>query len=134
MGKLRKRIEAEDVVINIGKEDKVPPPPFGHMWKEVRHDNTVSWLAKWTENIFSSTKYMELSLSYKIKKDCQIFETARELKAHIDSIRAEYTRDFKSDDMQVRQRAVALYFIDKLALRAGNEKMKTLLIPWVAAP
>jgi DNA topoisomerase IB len=24
--------------------------------------------------------------------------------------------------MRVRQRAVALYFIDKLALRAGNEK------------
>ena len=30
--------------------------------------------------------------------------------------------DFKSKEMRVRQRAVALYFIDKLALRAGNEK------------
>ena len=27
-----------------------------------------------------------------------------------------------SFEIQVRQRAVALYFIDKLALRAGNEK------------
>ena len=30
--------------------------------------------------------------------------------------------DFKSKEMKTRQRAVALYFIDKLALRAGNEK------------
>ena len=28
----------------------------------------------------------------------------------------------KSKEMRLRQRAVALYFIDKLALRAGNEK------------
>jgi DNA topoisomerase IB len=33
-----------------------------------------------------------------------------------------YFADFKSKEMRVRQRAVALYFIDKLALRAGNEK------------
>ncbi|GIY16795.1 DNA topoisomerase 1, partial [Caerostris extrusa] len=124
MGKLQKRIEAEDVVINIGKEAKVPPPPFDHNWKEVCHDNTVTWLAKWTENICNSTKYMELHPSYKIKgeKDYQKFEMARKLKAHIGRIRDQYTQDFKSDDMQVRQRAVALYFIDKLALRAGNEE------------
>ncbi|GIY31498.1 DNA topoisomerase 1 [Caerostris extrusa] len=102
--------------------------PTGHMWKEVRHDNTVCWLAKWTENIFSSTKYIKLNPSSKTKglhngeKDCQKFETARKLRAHVDRIRDEYTQDFKSDDMPVRQRAVALYFIDQLALRAGNEK------------
>jgi len=33
-----------------------------------------------------------------------------------------YFSDFKSKEMRVRQRSVALYFIDKLALRAGNEK------------
>ncbi|GIY57872.1 DNA topoisomerase 1 [Caerostris darwini] len=125
MGKLRKRIEAEDVVINIGKETKVPPPPLGHMWKEVRHDNTVSWLAKWTESIFSSTKYMKINPSYKGEKDCQKFEIARKLKAHVGRIRDQYTQDFKSDDMQVRQRAVALYFIDKLAFSVGNEEEDT---------
>ena len=30
--------------------------------------------------------------------------------------------DMKSKEMRIRQRAVALYFIDKLALGAGNEK------------
>merc|ERR1712038_1914945 len=34
----------------------------------------------------------------------------------------QYMADMKSKEMRIRQRAVALYFIDKLALRAGNEK------------
>lgn len=50
------------------------------------------------------------------------FETARRLKAFVEDIRKQYTEDFKAHEMRVRQRAVALYFIDKLALRAGNEK------------
>lgn len=40
----------------------------------------------------------------------------------VDKIRENYRADFQSKEMMVRQRAVALYFIDKLALRAGNEK------------
>ena len=57
------------------------------------------------------------------------FEKARELKVlpvwlqkYIDTIRESYTKDLKSDLMATRQLATCLYFIDKLALRAGNEK------------
>lgn len=46
------------------------------------------------------------------------------MKGLIDDIRKQYTEDFKNREMRIRQRAVALYFIDKLALRAGNEKDK----------
>lgn len=65
-----------------------------------------------------------LNPSSKLKgeKDMQKYEKARNLKNHIDKIRADYVADFKSKEMRIRQRAVALYFIDKLALRAGNEK------------
>jgi len=27
---------------DVNRGAKVPPPPAGHKWKEVRHDNTVS--------------------------------------------------------------------------------------------
>ncbi|VDK48508.1 unnamed protein product [Anisakis simplex] len=124
MGRLKKRVMPEDVIINCSKDSEIPVPPEGHKWKEVRHDNTVTWLCSWTENILGQNKYIMLNPSSKIKgeKDYEKFETARRLKTRVDDIRAVYTADFKSKEMRVRQRAVALYFIDKLALRAGNEK------------
>nr|XP_046250643.1 DNA topoisomerase I, mitochondrial [Scatophagus argus] len=123
-GMLKKRIQPEDVIINCSKEARIPVPPAGHHWKEVRHDNTVTWLASWTENIQGSIKYIMLNANSKLKgeKDWEKYEVARKLKSCVDDIRNQYLRDLKSKQMNTRQRAVALYFIDKLALRAGNEK------------
>ncbi|KAL7864528.1 hypothetical protein AOLI_G00159480 [Acnodon oligacanthus] len=124
MGMLKRRIRPEDVIINCSKDSKHPKPPPGTRWKEVRHDNKVTWLASWTENIQGSIKYIMLNPSSRIKgeKDWQKYETARRLKKCVERIRAQYRDDWKSKEMRIRQRAVALYFIDKLALRAGNEK------------
>ena len=44
-GKLKKRVLPEQITINIGKKTKVPPPPPGHNWKAVQHDNKATWLA-----------------------------------------------------------------------------------------
>lgn len=49
--RFQRRIQAEDVVINIGKEATVPAPPPGHEWKEVIHNKTVGWLAGWKDSI-----------------------------------------------------------------------------------
>uniref|UniRef100_UPI00398F309B DNA topoisomerase I, mitochondrial-like isoform X2 n=1 Tax=Pristiophorus japonicus TaxID=55135 RepID=UPI00398F309B len=124
MGKLKKRIMPEDVIINCSKDSKIPVPPENHVWKEVRFDNKVTWLASWTENVQGLIKYIMLNPSSKLKgeKDWQKYEVARHLKNRIDAIRTQYRVDWKSREMKTRQRAVALYFIDKLALRAGNEK------------
>ncbi|XP_053105103.1 DNA topoisomerase I, mitochondrial isoform X3 [Hemicordylus capensis] len=124
MGMLKKRIMPEDVIINCSKDSKIPEPPPGHKWKEIRFDNTVTWLASWTENIQGAIKYIMLNPSSKLKgeKDWQKYEIARRLKGVVDQIRCQYRADWKSKEMKKRQRSVALYFIDKLALRAGNEK------------
>ncbi|XP_053175969.1 DNA topoisomerase I, mitochondrial [Scomber japonicus] len=123
-GMLKKRIQPEDVIINCSKDLTIPVPPAGHRWKEVRHDNSVTWLASWTENIQGSIKYIMLNANSKLKgeKDWEKYEVARKLKSCVDDIRTQYQQDLKSKQMGTRQRAVALYFIDKLALRAGNEK------------
>jgi DNA topoisomerase-1 len=60
--------------------------------------------------------------STKQKSDFEKFEKARELNKHIERIRADYEKDLKSEVMADRQRATAMYLIDKFALRAGNEK------------
>ncbi|XP_077207462.1 DNA topoisomerase I, mitochondrial isoform X2 [Paroedura picta] len=124
MGMLKKRILPEDIIINCSRDSLIPPPPPGHKWKEVRCDNTVTWLACWTENIQGSIKYVMLNPSSKLKgeKDWQKYEVARRLKEVVSKIRSQYRADWKSKEMKKRQRSVALYFIDKLALRAGNEK------------
>ncbi|XP_051879641.1 DNA topoisomerase I, mitochondrial-like isoform X2 [Pristis pectinata] len=124
MGKLKRRIMPEDVIINCSRDSKIPTPPEGHHWKEVRFDNKVTWLASWVENVQNLNKYVMLNPSSKLKgeKDLQKYEIARRLKDRIDAIQRQYRLDWKSREMKTRQRAVALYFIDKLALRAGNEK------------
>jgi DNA topoisomerase-1 len=123
-GMIKKRVQPEDVTINIGKDAKVPDPPAGHKWKAVSRDNSVTWLASWTENIQGQIKYVMLNPTSRIKgeKDWMKYETARKLKNCVDNIRKQYYEDLKSKEMRIRQRATALYFIDKLALRAGNEK------------
>ena len=123
-GCLKRRTMPEDVIINCSADSEWPQPPKGHKWKKVQHDNTVTWLASWQENVQNQIKYVMLNPSSKLKgeKDMMKYEMARQLKTRIDGIQKNYTVDLKSKEMRIRQRAVALYFIDKLALRAGNEK------------
>lgn len=140
-GKVKKRVQPEQITINIGKGAKVPEAPEGHKWKEVKHDQEGTWLAMWQENINGAYKYVMLAANSDVKgqSDYKKFEKARELKVctctnsivlkqplteqkHIDRIREDYTRELKDEVMANRQRATAVYLIDKFALRAGNEK------------
>lgn len=123
-GKVKARVDPEQITINIGKEATVPPPPDGHRWKDIKHDQEGTWLAMWQENINGAYKYVMLAANSDVKgqSDYKKFEKARELKKHIDRIRADYTSELKHEVMANRQRATAVYLIDKFALRAGNEK------------
>jgi len=51
MGKLKKRIRANEIILNLSKGSPVPKAPEGEKWKEVRHDPHVTWLACWIENV-----------------------------------------------------------------------------------
>ena len=53
------------------------------------------------------------------EKDWQKYETARRLNKSVDKIRESYRDDFKSKEMRIRQRAVAMYFIDKVSHWSG---------------
>jgi DNA topoisomerase IB len=59
------------------------------------------------------------------KRTCLIMEYLDIcVQSYIGNIRAAYTKGFTSKDITKQQIAVATYFIDKLALRAGNEKVQ----------
>lgn len=123
-GSLKHRVRPEDVTINIGQHEPIPEPNVRGTWKQVIHDNTVTWLANWVENVNQNHKYVFLAAGSSLKgqSDMSKFEKARELKNHVDRIRADYREELKSKQMADRQRATAMYLIDVLALRAGNEK------------
>ncbi|KAG1881336.1 DNA topoisomerase I [Suillus tomentosus] len=123
-GALKFRVRPDDITINIGEGTLIPVPNMPGQWKAIVHDQTVTWLANWVENVNGNYKYVFLAAGSSLKgqSDMQKFEKARELKNHVDRIRKDYSADLRSKVMADRQRATAMYFIDKLALRAGNEK------------
>ncbi|GJE92722.1 DNA topoisomerase 1 [Phanerochaete sordida] len=123
-GRLKLRVRPEDVTINIGEGVPIPKPNVPGTWKAVVHDKTVTWLANWVENVNGNYKYVFLAAGSSLKgqSDMQKFEKARELKKHVATVRQWYNDALKEKVMKERQLATCLYFIDVLALRAGNEK------------
>lgn len=128
-GKIKKRIFPEDITLNIDKKSKIPEmPPFykKHNWGKIINDNTLEWLASWKDTITGKIKYVWLGAKsdFKAKSDLNKFETARKLKNKINIIRKTNFENITSTsiDKKTKQLACALYLIDNLALRVGNEK------------
>ncbi|CAN0920296.1 DNA topoisomerase 1 alpha [Linum grandiflorum] len=94
MGKLKRRIGPKDITINIGKDAPIPECPIeGESWNEIKHDNTVIWLAFWNDLI-----------------------NRKEEQEYMRNLRTAYSRD---KHVTQRQIAAVTYLIDKLALRGG---------------
>jgi len=72
-----------------------------------------------------------LNAASKLKgeKDWMKYETARKLHKRIRRIRENYREDWKSKEMKIRQRAVALYFIDKVCLSVSQFEVRTKECP-----
>jgi DNA topoisomerase-1 len=124
LGRIKTRINPEDVIINLSKDAPVPTPNSKGHWGKVIHNNEVVWLATWTDNISGKNKYVFTSMEsiFKSKSDMDKFDLARKLKKKVNQIRASYYEDMKSNDDVKKQLSTALYFIDNLALRVGGSK------------
>lgn len=60
--------------------------------------------------------------AFRSRSSAPLRPQARELKKHINVIRADYKKNMQSSDVGEAQLAVTTYLVDKLALRAGGEK------------
>lgn len=128
-GKIKERVFPEDIIINIDEQSKIPSMPSfykNEKWKDVIHDNTLIWLASWKDNITGKMKYVWLGAKsdFKAKSDQHKFDLARKLVKLISSIRRTNYNNITSNsvDTKTKQLGCALYLIDNLALRVGNEK------------
>ena len=125
IGRIKKRIMPEDVVINLSKDAIVPKSNIkGHNWASVIHDHSVIWLASWKEEITGKNKYIFTSLDsfFKSKSDESKFNLAKQLKKKLSIIRSDYEKQLTDSNLKNRQLATALYFIDILSLRVGGTK------------
>lgn len=128
-GKIKKRIFPEDITLNIDTKSEIPKLPkflSNHKWGKIIHDNTLEWLASWKDDITGKTKYVWLGAKsdFKAKSDEYKFDMARKLAKNIIEIRRTNMNNITSSnvDEKTKQLATALYLIDNLALRVGNEK------------
>jgi DNA topoisomerase-1 len=126
LGKIKTRINPEDVTINLSKDAPVPKlnNMNGNKWGKIIHNNEVVWLATWSDNISGKNKYVFTSMEsiFKSKSDMDKFDLAKKLKKKVNQIRAAYYEDMKSNDNIKKQLSTALYLIDNLALRVGGAK------------
>lgn len=117
-GRWKRRITPKDVILNTS--GKVPQ---AKAWKDVVCDRSARWLAAWQDPVQGKrTKYMYLAADsgFKQASDRAKFDTAKKLAQKINKVRKIYRSWL--DDPDTRQLGLATWFIDHLALRAGNEK------------
>lgn len=125
IGMIKKRINPEDITINLSKDAEIPKPNISnHKWGKIIHNRHVIWLATWKDNVTGKIKYIFTSVEskFKSKSDEKKFNLAKRLKKRAAKIREQYENDLEGSDDVKKQLATALYFIDHLALRVGGKK------------
>jgi len=125
MGQVKQVIQPEDITMNVSV-DACPPrcPLPGRCWQSVVHKDDTTWLAYYKDTINGDFKYIFLSAGSSLKgqSDREKFEKARELKKYVKQIRQKVTTGLVSKEGEAMQHNTALWLIDNLAIRAGNEK------------
>ena len=127
-GSIKLRIGPEDITLNVGPDMPIPLAVVGddtsRSWGEIISDPTLEWIASWQNNVTGKYNYARFGRksTFKMKSDEEKYNLARTLKRKIKKIRDQNDQYMKSESEEYRQLATALFLIDRLALRIGNEK------------
>ncbi|MCK5150407.1 MAG: DNA topoisomerase I [Candidatus Thorarchaeota archaeon] len=109
-----------DITLNLDSEAPIPEGDWGKLiWAD-----DCMWIAKWTDELTSSTKYLWLHDSTPIKQEREAakFNKALMVEKQIVEIRAHIMEGIQSENPKRRAIAAACYLIDSLSLRVGDEK------------
>ncbi len=119
-GKWKPRVTSKDVILNLGKDAKVPK---GN-WGKIVHDQDSMWLASWMDELTQKRKYVWLSDSAGIKqeRDKAKYDKAKNLAQTIEKIKDRMVKDMNSKDKKLKKIATACYLIYRTAMRVGDEK------------
>ena len=119
-GKWKRRVEPKDVILNLGKDSKVPPGK----WGKIIHDKDSMWLASWMDDLTQKRKYVWLADTAGLKQDRDKakYEKAVKLACEIEKIKDRMVKDMNSKKDKDRVIATACYLIYRTAMRVGDEK------------
>lgn len=123
-GKIRRRIVAEDVTLNLGKNSRVPhiPKDCGKKWGEIVNDPTVDWIASWRDPVTEVVKYARLATSSESEQigTKEKYDLAKKMIASTPVLRKKVAAALGSSDRKRRQLGAVLWLVDHLALRIGS--------------
>ena len=119
-GRWKPRVTHEDVILNLGERDPVPPGK----WKQVVHDHSSMWMAKWIDKLTGKEKYVWLHESSPLQQERNRAKYDKAAKAgrNLEKIRERIRAKMDSKDPRERQVATVCYLIDRLGMRVGDEK------------
>ena len=127
-GSIKLRLQPSDITLNVGPDMPIPVAKVGDdesmKWGEIVNDNTLEWIASWQNNVTGKSNYARFGRKsdFKMKSDEAKYDLARQLKRKIKKIRSENEYHMAGDIDEYKQLSTALFLIDRLALRIGNEK------------
>ncbi|MFX0054453.1 MAG: hypothetical protein ACFFAX_11010 [Promethearchaeota archaeon] len=119
-GRWKQGARERDITLNLSPDTEVPEGD----WAKIEWAPDSMWVAKWTDELTKSTKYIWLHDSTPIKQEREAakFDTAMKLSRKISEIREYIMEGIHSSSPKTRMVAAACYLIDRLSLRVGDEK------------
>jgi len=119
-GRWKQGATYKDITLNLSPDVSVPE---GN-WGEIIWADDCMWIAKWTDELTSKTKYLWLHDSTPIKQEREAvkFNKALKVENHIEEIRSHIIEGIQSENAKMRAVAAACYLIDALSVRVGDEK------------
>ena len=119
-GKWKPKVTSKDVILNLGKEARVPP---GN-WGKIVHDKESMWMASWTDFLTQKRKYVWLADTAGIKQDRDKakYDKAKMLSNEIETVKNKIVKDMQNKDPRVRRISTVCWLIYRTAMRVGDEK------------
>lgn len=119
-GRWKQGARERDITLNLSPAAEGPEGD----WAKIEWAPDSMWVAKWTDELTKSTKYIWLHDSTPIKQEREAakFDKAMKLSRKISEIRDYIMEGIHSSNSRTRMVAAACYLIDRLSLRVGDEK------------
>lgn len=123
-GKWKPRVNYSDIILNLSDDAPTPKTPPGQNWGGRVFEPESLWIAKWRDKLTGELKYVWVADSafYKQEREMDKFDKANDLEKIIGKVRSHINENLESKDIARRKLATAVYLIDALKMRVGDEK------------